>query len=137
MRRNTFIAFAVGFFSFLLDILAIPSFSSLEVLPAEKSGDFGWSSALLGLALLVLFIILLINVRRRRMSEIALKVSEDKFSKIFRSSPDWIAILRLSDGIYLDVNDAYLKMTGYEHQEVIGKSALEIGIYARPEERDS
>jgi len=65
----------------------------------------------------------------------ALLLSEDKFKKVFRSSPDWFVISTLEDGFYVDVNEAFLRTTGYERHEVIGKSSLELGIWAQPERR--
>jgi PAS domain S-box-containing protein len=65
----------------------------------------------------------------------ALLLSEDKFKKVFRSSPDWFVISTLEDGFYVDVNEAFLRTTGYERHEVIGKSSLELGIWAQPEKR--
>lgn len=78
---------------------------------------------------------LLVNIRMRRKSEESLRISEEKFSKIFRSSPDWIAISRLSDNRYIDVNEAYLKTTGFSRDEVIGKTPFELGIYANEQDR--
>ncbi len=82
-----------------------------------------------------MLITLLINIERLKKTEASLRKSEEKFEKIFRFSPDWIAILRLSDGTYVDVNDAFVKMTGYRREEVIGKTTLDIGIYVNPEQR--
>lgn len=82
-----------------------------------------------------LVVALLINIRMRKKSEESLRISEEKFSKIFRSSPDWIAISRISDARYLDVNEAYLKTTGFTREEVIGKTPFELGIYADNQDR--
>ena len=65
----------------------------------------------------------------------ALRISEDKFKKVFRSSPDWFVISTLEDGFYVDVNDAFLRTTGYKRQEVIGRTSLELGIWADPDKR--
>ena len=65
----------------------------------------------------------------------ALVLSEDKFKKVFRSSPDWFVISTLEDGFYVDVNEAFLRTTGYKRHEVIGKSSRELGIWAQPEKR--
>ncbi|MGE5239713.1 MAG: sigma-54 interaction domain-containing protein [Chloroflexota bacterium] len=71
----------------------------------------------------------------RKQAEDALRLSEEKFYKAFRSSPDWITISHLADGRYVDVNDAFLRMTGYAREEVIGRTSLELGIWANPEDR--
>jgi len=65
----------------------------------------------------------------------ALLLSEDKFKKVFRSSPDWFVISTLEDGFYVDVNEAFLRTTGYTRHEVIGKSSRELGIWAQPDKR--
>jgi PAS domain S-box-containing protein len=65
----------------------------------------------------------------------ALQLSEDKFKKVFRSSPDWFVISTLEDGFYVDVNEAFLRTTGYNREEVIGKSSTALGIWAKPEKR--
>jgi PAS domain S-box-containing protein len=72
---------------------------------------------------------------KRRRTEESLRFSEEKFSKAFRSSPDWIAITTLDDGRYIDVNDAFLRTTGYKREEVIGNTSIELGIWVDPAER--
>jgi PAS domain S-box-containing protein len=67
----------------------------------------------------------------------ALRLSDEKFQKAFRSSPDWVVISTLEEGIYLEVNQAFLHTTGYRREEVIGRSSTELGIWADPEERDA
>jgi len=74
------------------------------------------------------------NTERERAKE-ALRLSEEKFHKAFRSSPDPVVISTLEDGFYIDVNDAFLRNTGYERKEVIGHSSLELGIWANPDHR--
>jgi PAS domain S-box-containing protein len=66
----------------------------------------------------------------------ALRQSEEKFHKAFRSSPDWVVISTLDDGIYLEVNQAFLHTTGFSAKEVIGRTSTELGIWVDPDERD-
>ncbi len=65
----------------------------------------------------------------------ALSISEDKFHKAFRSSPDWFVISTLEDGFYVDVNEAFLRTTGYRKEEILGRRAIDVGIWAYPEQR--
>lgn len=52
--------------------------------------------------------------------------AEEKFAKIFRSSPNPIAIVSLEMGQLLDVNPSFLRLSGYTSEEVMGKTANEI-----------
>ncbi|HPR50166.1 MAG TPA: PAS domain S-box protein [Deltaproteobacteria bacterium] len=65
-----------------------------------------------------------------------LRRSEEKFSKAFHASPDWISISTLKDGIYIDVNEAFMEHSGFSIEEVIGRSSLELGIWEHKEDRD-
>ncbi|TAH11090.1 MAG: PAS domain S-box protein [Curvibacter sp.] len=61
----------------------------------------------------------------------------EKFVMAFRLTPDFMSISRLSDGRYVEVNDAFLRFTGYSREEVMGRTALEIGLWHSPEQRES
>jgi len=69
-----------------------------------------------------------------RASEAALRLSEEKFSKAFRISPDAIAIIRLSDGEYIEVNDGFTQLTGYLPEAVVGKTGLILNLWANLDE---
>ncbi len=64
----------------------------------------------------------------------ALSISEDKFQKAFRSSPDWFVISTL-EGFYVDVNEAFLRATGYTREEIVGRSSVDAGIWVDPQKR--
>ncbi len=64
----------------------------------------------------------------RRAAETALQASEDKFSKAFHASPDSVAINRVSDGVYLDVNEGFQAMLGYTLEESLGRSSRSGGL---------
>ena len=74
--------------------------------------------------------------RERQSAEEALYLSEDKFSKIFHNSPNPISVSRLEDGKFIDVNEAWRRIIGYSGQEAIGRTALELGVWANPEDRN-
>ena len=78
-----------------------------------------------------------IDITERREAAEALRASEDKLSKIFHNSLNPISITRLDDGVVIDANEAWLGLAGHNAYEVIGRSTLELGIWAHPEERTS
>ncbi len=57
-----------------------------------------------------------------------IQASEEKFSKLFYLNPSACGLSDLSNGHYAEVNDAFCSLFGYEASEVIGKSAMELGI---------
>src|SRR5882724_6745385 len=65
-------------------------------------------------------------------AEEALLKSEEKFAKAFRSSPLAITIATQAHGRYVDVNDAFLQMLGYDRGAVIGRTAVELEVWADP-----
>ena len=73
--------------------------------------------------------------RERRRAETALRESEQRFEKVFQSSPVGITISTLSEGRYLDVNAAFLRMIGRTRDEVVGHTAFEIDFWRDPADR--
>ncbi|XOV83075.1 MAG: EAL domain-containing protein [bacterium] len=66
------------------------------------------------------------DITKRISAEAALIESEEKFEKVFSQSPDGIVILRGSDGVVTDLNDAMLNRSGYVREEIIGQSIYEM-----------
>ena len=78
-----------------------------------------------------------IDITERKQAEVILRESEERFAKIFHSSPVSIAISTFEDGRYVDVNDAFVELLGYDSKdEVIGRTVIELGIWADPAERN-
>ncbi|HTY14381.1 MAG TPA: PAS domain S-box protein [Methanoregulaceae archaeon] len=73
---------------------------------------------------------------RKRMEE-SLRITRDKYAKLFLGSPDAIMISDLETGVFIEVNDATSDIFGYSRDEMIGKSETELGIWPRKEERDA
>jgi PAS domain S-box-containing protein len=69
-------------------------------------------------------------IEERRQAKEALHISEQRSDKIFRSSPDPIAIIRRSDGAILDVNDRWESMLGYARAEAVGRTLQELQLHA-------
>ncbi len=79
--------------------------------------------------------VLFSDISKRIQAEEYLRLSEEKFSKAFVTSPDSININRLSDGMYIDINEGFSKLTGYSREDVIGKTSVELNIWANPDQR--
>ena len=75
------------------------------------------------------------DITERKRVEQALRESEERFSKAFHSSPAGMAISRLEDGRVLDVNEAFVRVSGFSRDELIGRSSLDIGIWINSDDR--
>ena len=80
-------------------------------------------------------LILAHDVTEQRKNQENLRQSEERFATAFRSSPLAITISTEKEGRYVDANDAYTKMMGYQQEEIVGKTANELGIWVDPEDR--
>ena len=72
-----------------------------------------------------------VDVTDRARVEGALRESEARFEQIFRLAPEVMGISRLSDGEYLDVNDAFVRIIGYRREEAIGRTSEALGTVGR------
>jgi PAS domain S-box-containing protein len=69
------------------------------------------------------------DITERKQVAAALQISEKKFSDIFHSVPSLINISTLKEGAFLEVNQTTLETLGYSREEMIGKSACELGLW--------
>jgi len=69
------------------------------------------------------------DITERRKAEEALKVSEEKFSKAFHNNSVRMALARLEDALYTDVNDNCARALGYSREEIIGKNNEQLNIF--------
>jgi PAS domain S-box-containing protein len=75
------------------------------------------------------------DITEQRRAKEELKKSEERFSKAFRQSPMALMLVNAETDRYLDVNETFERMWGYSRSDVIGKSALEIGLWVNLAER--
>jgi PAS domain S-box-containing protein len=93
---------------------------------APLSGEVGPAGGLVGT---------IEDISAAKEAERRLRLSEEKFAKAFRASPDAIVISTATDGRYIELNDAFAAMLGYSRDELLGRTALGLGVWADPEDR--
>ncbi|WP_183359442.1 PAS domain S-box protein [Geomonas limicola] len=74
------------------------------------------------------------DITVQKQAEASLRLSEEKYAKIFSTNPAAIALTLLEDGTFLDVNDTWCQLVGYRRDEVLGVSARQLGIWPDPAE---
>ena len=62
--------------------------------------------------------------------------SEEKFEKVFRSSPVPFSITTVKEGKFIDVNAAFERRYGYSRAEVLGRTVHELRIWENPADRE-
>jgi PAS domain S-box-containing protein len=72
------------------------------------------------------------NITARKRAEEALRRSEGLFVKIFQESPDIVTLSTVTDGRYVDVNETFLRLSGRQRSDVIGRTSIELGIWSDP-----
>jgi PAS domain S-box-containing protein len=63
------------------------------------------------------------------------KKAEETFRKAFDANPEPMTISSISEGRYIDVNEGFLRVTGYRREEVIGHTSTDLNFWERPEAR--
>lgn len=81
-------------------------------------------------------IVIISDVTNRKVEEERLRQSEERFYKAFKSNPNLIGISTITDARYIDVNDSFLKVLGYQREEIIGRAVKELGIWSSFEVRE-
>lgn len=75
------------------------------------------------------------DISQRKITELALMKSEEKFSAAFRTSPNCLTISNIDTGVLLDINDTFLSLFECTRQQVIGKNVMDLNLYSNPGER--
>ena len=93
----------------------------MEVGMAEPDGPF--------------FLIAHQDITDLRLALDSLQKSEEKFSKAFHSAPVLMTISTIEEGRCLDLNDAFSRMTGFDREKAIGRTATELGLLKSEDRR--
>lgn len=85
----------------------------------------------------ILFILLtyslILMYNKRLLMDV--ETQEDRFFKAFHSSPYAMTISRFQDGKIIEVNECFLKKSGFQLNEIMGKTALDLHLWEKKEDR--
>lgn len=63
----------------------------------------------------------------------SLRISEEKFNKAFMLSPTGLVLTKVETSEYVEVNDSFLRITGYDTDEIIGHSSMMVNVIDKGE----
>jgi len=105
----------------------------------KPSGDLIWFQNLATptrVGSQVLFNGITLDITARKKMEEMSRQSEEKFHKVFATTPDCITITRVVDEIILEVNRGFEEVTGWTRGEVLGRTSSEIQLRVDWKERE-
>jgi len=68
------------------------------------------------------------DISRRRIAELALVESEERFCKAFYANALPLLITRLADGTVLDANEAFIRLMNRTRDEILGQTTVALGV---------
>lgn len=75
------------------------------------------------------------DLTERKNVEGAMAKSEEKFYRTFQACPDGMFINTRLEGVFIEVNDAFVQMLEYGREEIIGHSSAELNLWPDPQQR--
>ena len=112
----------------------------MDFMLLSKYGDMLWvlvSGSLIELDGVPCFLLVVRDITAAKEAAEALRVSEERYRTAFQTSLDAININRVDNGNFIDCNQAFLDMSGYKREEIIGRTSLEVGIWADARDRQT
>ena len=98
----------------------------------RKNGEVFWavvSGSLIKIDRAMCSYVSVRDVTEQRLAEKALRASESRYRTVFQTSLDPISIVRVRDSSFVDVSDAFLEVTGWSRDEVVGHTSADIGLW--------
>jgi diguanylate cyclase (GGDEF)-like protein/PAS domain S-box-containing protein len=111
----------------------------LEFILQRKNGQRFWvqvSGSRIDLEGIPSFLIVVRDISVAKAAAEALRLSEVRYRTAFQTSLDAITINRIGDGMFIDCNQACIDTLGYTREEILGRTSLELGIWADNRDRD-
>ena len=77
------------------------------------------------------------DITDRKAAENNLRLSEEKFAKAFRASPEMMSIVSIDEGLFIEVNEAFERQLGYSREEIIGHTDRELNLWVNLGQRNA
>ncbi|MDD0973393.1 bifunctional diguanylate cyclase/phosphodiesterase [Pseudomonas fontis] len=75
------------------------------------------------------------DISQLKETQAQLQISEEKFAKAFHASPDGLLLSRQSDGMLLEVNEGFCRLSGFDSKTSLDHTSLDLGIWVDLSER--
>ncbi|NTW24055.1 MAG: PAS domain S-box protein [Lentimicrobium sp.] len=69
------------------------------------------------------------DITEQKFVNETIRNSEEKFRKAFNMHPGVVGIVSLADSKYIDINNNFTVLLGWEREEIIGKTTLDIDLF--------
>jgi PAS domain S-box-containing protein len=84
-----------------------------------------------------LAIFVIVAARMLDRTEARREHAERLRGEMFRSNPSPSWVTRMSDGLFVDANQAFADTFGRSREEIVGRTSLELNVWVDPSERDA
>ncbi|QPN45104.1 EAL domain-containing protein [Priestia aryabhattai] len=81
------------------------------------------------------FVVAVRDISQLKETQQQLQTSEEKFAKAFHASPDGLLLSRQSDGLLIEVNEGFCRLTGYDLDPALDQTSFDLGIWVDLNER--
>ncbi|MBI9050459.1 MAG: diguanylate cyclase [Anaerolineaceae bacterium] len=82
------------------------------------------------------YLITLVDISESKRSESAFKKSQEKIALLFEANPDCVMLTYLDGGEVIDVNDGFVKLSGYQKEEVLDRKTTDFNLWADISDRE-
>ena len=79
----------------------------------------------------------IVDVTEQRRAEAERRAAAERFEKLFRAAPEAISVTLLDSGRFLLANDAFCELFAYPRERLIGRTSLELQIWADGQARET
>ena len=77
------------------------------------------------------------DLTERKRAALALQRSESLLAHLFESNPDCMTVAEIDTGRLVMANEGCMTMLGYDREQIVGRTSLELGLWVEPQARET